>query len=285
MRAGQSRAPPPGETAAVRLSAVDTDAVLALLREVAEEVVVPRFRTLAHEQVAEKNPGDLVTVADREAEVLITRALRAAYPGAMVLGEEAHAGSPGLLADFRAAAHAFTVDPVDGTKNFVHGSPDHAMMVAETRAGEAVRSWIWQPQHRVAYVAERGAGAWRDSERLLRPAPDPRSTLRGATSRRSWVGRALGDLPPLTLTWVCCGVDYPKLAEGAADFLLYKNLKPWDHVPGTLLLTEAGGYAGTFDGAEYRPAHATGLVAAADRATYDAVLPLLGALHRSPPSG
>ena len=72
------------------------------------------------------------------------------------------------MTQFHAADHAFTVDPVDGTKNFVKGSPDHAVMVAEVRGGESVRAWIWQPQHERAYVAERGAGAWRNGERLSR---------------------------------------------------------------------------------------------------------------------
>src|SRR3982751_2625492 len=132
------------------------------MQEVAEEVVNPRFRSLSSGQIDEKGPGDLVTVADREAEELITARLRAAYPGAVILGEEAYACRPALLAQFWACEHAFTVDPVDGTKNFVHGSPDHAVMVGEVRGGEAVRGWIWQPQHERAYVAERGAGAWRN---------------------------------------------------------------------------------------------------------------------------
>jgi len=166
---------------------VDTDAVLTLLQEVADEVINPRFRDLASEEVAEKKPGDLVTIADREAESLITKALSAAYPGALVLGEEAQAADPSLEERFRAADHAFTVDPVDGTRNFVHGSPDHAVMVAEVRAGTVVRAWIWQPQHQLAYVAEHGGGTWRNGERLERPPLGDR--LRGVTSRRSWVGR------------------------------------------------------------------------------------------------
>lgn len=252
--------------------------MLTLLREVADEVVVPRFRSLSSDDVAEKNPGDLVTVADREAEVLITARLRAAYPGALVLGEEAEAGDPTLVERFRAADHAFTVDPVDGTRNFVHGSPDHAVMAAEVRGGEVVRSWIWQPQHEVAYVAERGAGAFRDGERLVRPpAADE---LRGVTSRRTWIGQALGTLRALDLTWVCCGVDYPRLTEGEADYALYRRAKPWDHAPGSLLLREAGGVVGTFDGRPYRPQDdaPTGLVAAADETTYEHVRSLLHAL-------
>ena len=73
---------------------MDSEAVLKLIRDVAEEVVNPRFRALADHQIQEKNPGDLVTVADREAEELLTRALTAAYPDAVVLGEEAYAGDP-----------------------------------------------------------------------------------------------------------------------------------------------------------------------------------------------
>ena len=76
---------------------------------------------------------------------------------------------------------------------------------------------------------------------------------RGVTSRRSWLGRSLGALPALELTWVCCGVDYPKLVEGAADYVVYGRAQPWDHAPGSLLLAEAGGFVGTFDGRPYDP--------------------------------
>ncbi len=257
---------------------METDDVLALLEQVAEEVVTPRFRSLAAGEVTQKRPGDLVTVADHEAEARITEALRRAYPAALVLGEEAASAEPALVDRFRAAEHAFTVDPVDGTRNFVHGSPDHALMAAELRGGQVVRSWVWQPQHRRAYVAELGAGAWCDGRRLRRPPPE--GEPRGITARRSWVGRTLGALTALELTWVCCGVDYPRLAEGAADYALYWRGRPWDHAPGSLLLTEAGGHVGTFDGSAYRPQQGPppDLVAAADRATYDLVRELLDAV-------
>jgi fructose-1,6-bisphosphatase/inositol monophosphatase family enzyme len=257
---------------------VRTEEILQLLQDVADEVINPRFRTLTEDQVAEKNPGDLVTVADREAEVRITEALERAYPDALVLGEEASASDDTLLTRFRDADHAFTVDPVDGTKNFVAGSPDHAVMAAELRDGEVVRSWVWQPQHGRAYVAERGLGARCNGVRLSRPPVE--ATPRGVTSRRQWLGRSLDGLAPLELTWVCCGVDYPQLVGGGADYLLYARALPWDHAPGALLLTESGGHLGRFDGGPYRPQDEStvGLVAAADRATYDRVQGLVGEL-------
>jgi fructose-1,6-bisphosphatase/inositol monophosphatase family enzyme len=257
---------------------VNTQEILTLLQDVAEEVINPRFRSLSDDQVTEKNPGDLVTVADHEAEVRLTEELSRAYPGALILGEEANESDDGLLGRFRAADHAFTVDPVDGTKNFVRGSRDHAVMVAELRGGEVIRSWIWQPQHDTAYVAERDGGAWCNGRRLVRPPVG--DAPRGVTSRRRWIGRALDGLPPLELTWVCCGVDYPKLAEGAADYLVYAGTHPWDHAPGSLILEESGAYVGTFEGGRYRPQDdpPAGVLAAADRATYERVQGLVAEL-------
>jgi fructose-1,6-bisphosphatase/inositol monophosphatase family enzyme len=142
-----------------------------------------------------------------------------------------------------------------------------------------VRSWIWQPQHRRGYVAERGAGAWADGRLLRRALPSAdRSGWRGVTSRRRWIGRELDGVPPLELTWISCGIDYPHLVEGDADFVLYHRAAPWDHAPGGLLLAEAGGHLGTFAGATYLPrgwSRVEGLVAAAAPSVYDALLPLL----------
>lgn len=254
---------------------VDTEAVLKLLQDVAAEVINPRFRTLTDDQVSEKNPGDLVTVADHESEALITAALQRAYPDALVLGEEAMAADAGLVDRFAAAEHAFTVDPVDGTKNFVNGSPDHAVMVAEVRGGVTTRGWIWQPQHEAAYVAEKGAGATLNGAplRVTRGADAPYRT-----ARRSWVGRELGGLGTLELTWACCGVDYPRLIAGEAAALVYTRSMPWDHLPGALILTEAGGTIGDHAGAPLgSPELGGGIVAAPDAETFGDVVRALSA--------
>ncbi len=142
-------------------------------------------------------------------------------------------------------------------------------MVAELLAGQVVRSWIWQPQHDRAYVAELGAGAFCNGDRLTFAAPQ--APARGVTSRRSWVGRTLPGLAPLDLSWASCGIDFPRLVEGATDYVLYGGTLPWDHAPGSLLVTEAGGVARTLHDGRYDPRHGSrdGLVAAADQPTYD----------------
>ena len=78
----------------------------------------------------------------------------------------------------------------------------------------------------------------------------------------------LGDLPSMRLSWVCCGVDYPRLIEGATDYIVYSRSNPWDHAPGTLLVTEAGGTVGHPDGTAYGPRSLRpGLVVGVDRST------------------
>jgi fructose-1,6-bisphosphatase/inositol monophosphatase family enzyme len=231
---------------------VQTDEVLNLLQEVAVAVIEPRFRALADGEVMEKKPGDLVTVADREAEVEITKRLQAAYPDAVMIGEEAVSADWSMLDGLAGVEHWFTIDPVDGTRNFVHGSQDYAVMVSEVRRGEVVRGWIWQPEHQLAYVAERGAGAW-CGDRRLAAMPRDSAAPRGRTSRRKLIGTSLGELPALELTWVSCGIDYPKLAENACDYLLYNGAMPWDHAPGTLLVAETGGITTYDDGTAYDP--------------------------------
>ncbi|WP_275693325.1 inositol monophosphatase family protein [Nocardioides sp. TF02-7] len=144
------------------------------------------------------------------------------------------------------------------------------------RAGEVVRGWIWQPQHEAAYVAERGAGAYRNGERLA--MADGVDTAPYRTARRQWVGRHLAGLGTLELSWACCGVDYPHLVAGDARALVYNHSKPWDHVPGSLLVAEAGGWIGTIRGGAFDPQQlGGGLVSAPDRATYDAVVGALAA--------
>lgn len=251
---------------------MDSDRVLTFLQDVAADIITPSFRSLASDQVFEKGPGDLVTVADRAAEVELTRRLREAFPSAIVVGEEAASADATLLDGLDGLEQLFLVDPIDGTRNFVNGHVDHAVMVAEVRRGETVRSWIWQPQHERAYVAERGAGVWCNSERIQRPEPssDPLTWV-GVATRRTLLERPGDDqLAPISEAAWCCGVDYPRLVTGDVDFVVYRGTQPWDHVPGVLMVTEMGGVARQLNGDTYTiNSRGGGLMSAASAAMWD----------------
>lgn len=260
------------------------DNVTDILREAAETVVLPRFRALGERDVAEKAPGEVVTVADQEAEELITRRLCGVLD-VPVVGEEAAATDPGLIDALRHAPAAWLVDPLDGTSNFVAGRTDFAVMAALVRGGETVASWIVQPISGRAYVAEHGAGAWRGDEQVRRePAPAAPGHMRGAALARFLPPEARAHVETVAPRFAalgpgasCAGVDYPRLVDGEQDFVLFHRTLPWDHAPGTLLLREAGGVAlRPAGGRPYRPADGgLGLLNAADRACWETVRALL----------
>ncbi|MHA6512050.1 inositol monophosphatase family protein [Tessaracoccus sp. Z1128] len=247
---------------------MDTEGIADLLKETAAEVVMPRFRQLAQGEIEEKRPGDFVTVADREAEVYLTRLLKAAYPSAVVIGEEAVHSDPGLLAGVRGAEHAFIIDPIDGTRNFVAGKDEFGVMLAEVRGGVATRGWIYQPRTGRSYTTERGAGARLNGAPIDRPRTE-RAPL-GATSKRSLHGyTAEGRLSPVVESRWCCAFDYPLVLHGDVDFLVYTTLHPWDHLAGSLMVTESGGVSRTMDGLSYTlQSKSRGLVVAGDTLTW-----------------
>lgn len=231
---------------------MDTEAVLDMMKQVAAEVINPRFRALADHEIIEKDgPGDLVTVADREAEEVITAQLIAAYPGCVVVGEEATFANPLLLDHVGTAEHAFLVDPIDGTKNFTEGKVEHAVMIAELKHGVTTRSWIHQPAMGHSYVAELGGGAYRDGVKMTKRTP-VEGVPQGRTSRQRILQTDTGGQLKFAMSKWCCGVDYPDVATGENDFLLYVNNKPWDHAPGALLVAEAGGGVFSWTGSPYQ---------------------------------
>lgn len=226
---------------------VGSDEVAALIVRVADEVIVPRFDRLADGEVAEKSPGDYVTVADREAEEILGGWLRAADPGASVWGEEQIAAEPGLLAGIDAAERAWLVDPLDGTGNFVKGVPDFGVLVVELRRGVPIRSWIWQAMRRHLFFAEAGAGAYRDGVRLGAPAgPGHGSGLVGGVTPE-FLGVAGPGLAPAVPFTGSCTADYPLIATGGRDYLIHNGKHAWDHYPGILLLGELGGRVAFMD--------------------------------------
>jgi fructose-1,6-bisphosphatase/inositol monophosphatase family enzyme len=237
------------------------DQVDDLIREVAAEVIVPRFRHLSDGDVHEKAPGELVTIADQESERLLTAGLMRLLPGSVVVGEEAVAADPRVLDRLSGDDAVWLVDPVDGTSNFAAGREPFAVMVALVRDGVTSASWILDVVGDTMAVAERGAGAFVNGERVrTRTDAPPADTLTGAVMTRflpddmrfEVAQRACGMAAVLPGRH-CAGYEYPAIVADTQQFSMFWRILPWDHVPGSLLVTEAGGVARHFDGTDHRP--------------------------------
>lgn len=258
------------------LTVPDSETVEALIREVTAAEIMPRFDALADEEHWEKRPGSIVTAADMAAEAFLARELPRLLDGSVVVGEEMVEEDPTILDLLDGDAPVWVLDPVDGTSNFAKGSPDFGVMVALVLRREVISGWIFRPTEHAMYVAERGAGAFRNGERLsVATAPGELSALEGSLGGRV---RRETDLPKLlgrVTATRCIAVDYCSLATGKIHFAHYRGTRVWDHAPGFLLHMEAGGFSRCLDGAEYRlglPGEG-GLLLTADEATWENLRP------------
>jgi fructose-1,6-bisphosphatase/inositol monophosphatase family enzyme len=255
------------------------DEVARVLREVSAEVIEPRFEALRDGDVRFKSPGEIVTVADEESERLLTSRLGQLVPEAVIVGEEQFSDGTGL-ADALGHEQVWLVDPLDGTANFVAGSPEWAVMVALLRQGMTCASWIWQPVAGTMYQAERRAGAARNGQPVVRGRPSAAAVdLRGSVltrfldeATRERTDRNRHRFAAINPGTSSAGIDYPLLVDGGQDFVMFWRTLPWDHAPGALLVEESGGWVRRLDGSEYAPRQtSSGLLAAASPAAWQAV--------------
>jgi len=261
---------------------IDVAEVSAIVRRVADREILPRFGALTAADISEKTPGDPVTVADRAAEEALAERLGALLPGSAVVGEEAVAADPGLLSLLDGPDPVWIIDPIDGTQNFVDGSPRFATLVALARGGELLASWTHAPALDVHATAAKGEGAYVDGRRV-RVRPRENGLLHAldvVTSQpRWWTPETRAQTHALARRRVSLayfdtsGLEYVELAAGRRSAMIIGWELPWDHAAGLLLHAEAGGVSLTADGAPFRLSggNRLPLVSAPDEATARAV--------------
>ena len=254
---------------------VDIDRLAAILREAAIIEIMPRFRNLSDDDVRQKTSAtDLVTEGDEAAERLIAAECHRLWPQALFIGEESVAADKSLLEKLDEADLAIVVDPIDGTANFAAGLPLFGVMAAVVFQGETVGGMIYDPVGDDLMVAELGAGAFQktktgESRRMKTAAGVPLdqsigciSTTHCSPTERAAIMSRLTALK-IAANYRNAGHEYRLLASGGAHVALYSMVMPWDHLPGTLLVTEAGGHVAMSDGSSYAATVRTGTLLSA----------------------
>jgi histidinol-phosphatase len=187
-----------------------------------------------------------VTVADRRAEEHLRQRIAAAFPDDGVLGEEL-AERPGT-SGFR-----WVLDPIDGTKSFIHGVPLYSTLVGVECEGHSVLGVIHVPALDECVYAARGLGAWysQAGEPPRQACVSQRQPLANAlfvtsevinferTGRRAAYDR-LQAAARLTRTWGD-GYGYLMVATGRADVMVDPIMALWDAAALPPILEEAGG--------------------------------------------
>lgn len=262
-----------------------TPAVLAVMQEAAQRAILPRYQALAAHEVDSKAADDVVTVADREAELILAEGLARLLGEAAIVGEEAAHADPALL-ERLGDALCWIIDPVDGTNNYAAGKPPFGIMVALAEAGETRAGWIYDPLSGRLCHAHRGGGAFVDGEQVsarstgsVPPVAAISLVFMDQTRREAMKAHiaphyALVDIPR------CAAEQYPRLVLGVNDVSIFERTLAWDHAAGVLFVNEAGGKAARPDGRPYRvdEAHLPGLIGAASPVLWDELAARLASL-------
>lgn len=207
--------------------------------------------------IEDKADGSPVTAADRAAERRLRELIAAAFPDDAILGEEfgEHPGS---------TPYRWILDPIDGTRSFIHGVPLYGTLVAveDLRTGEAVVGVIHMPAlHGETVYAARGLGAWH-ARGDAAPVPARVSTvatLAGSMyvttsldyfsmNNASQVMAAMRQACKSSRGWSDC-YGHVLIATGRAEVATELQIRVWDVAATQVIVEEAGGAFSDWAGA------------------------------------
>ncbi len=228
--------------------------------------------------VEHKLDGSPVTAWDRAAERAARAWIEARFPEDGILGEELGTLRP-------AAARRWIIDPIDGTKSFIHGVPLWASLVAVTAGDRVIAGAACLPALSEEIAAAIGQGCWWNGARCAvsaigdltratvlttdaRDADDPdRRTGWARLSTAAGLARSWGD-----------AYGHVLVATGRAEVMVDPVLSAWDAAPFVPIVTEAGGVFTDWEG---RTTHAGGSAISTNAALADEARRCLGAKVRA----
>ena len=203
--------------------------------------------------ITEKQPNDFVTDIDQAAEQAIIETLLKAYPDHAILGEES--GASANLND--ESEYAWIIDPIDGTVNFMHGYPNHCISIALAQRGVVTNAVVYDPVRNDLFTATKGAGAYLNDKRIRVNKLDRVANALLASGHGPGP-KAIDEYLKMYAFMAerCHGVrsagsaalELANVAAGRLDGFYHKGLKQWDIAAAALLVTEAGGIVGEFNG-------------------------------------
>ena len=187
-----------------------------------------------------------VTVADKETERLMRALITAEFPDDEIIGEEMPS-RPGT------SGFGWILDPIDGTKSFIHGVPLYGTLVGITLNGEAVAGVIRIPAQDECVYAALGSGAWY-TKNGSEPVPARVSEVRTlheslvlTTEEKTfyqhgryenWKNLMLS--ARLARNWGDC-YGYLLVATGRAEVMVDPEMSLWDTAALMPIILEAGG--------------------------------------------
>lgn len=203
-------------------------------------------------EVEWKSDATPVTIADREAEDTIRRLLLRAFPDHAILGEER--GRSGM------SEYLWLVDPLDGTKSFIRGTPYFSTQIALMHRGEFVLGVSAAPIYGETMWARRGGGAFLDGKPVrvaitqsIAQTALSLGNIKSLTQDARWnaLGALIRDCSRIRGYGDFC--HYHLLARGSLDAVIESDVNILDIAALAVIVREAGGMFTDLQGAELTP--------------------------------
>ena len=232
------------------------DASVALVREVAQREIIPRFLRVSHGQ--RKDDGSLCSEADLAAQQFLLGRLSEIHACPIIGEEMSQTAQRARWQDASSDERGlWCIDPIDGTTNFINGLPCFAVSIAWMRGRRTRLAVTYNPITDEMFYAREGNGAYVNGRRLpLRQVTgDIRRAVGGVDFKR--IPKLLADQiavnPPFfsQRNFGSSTLDWCNLAAGRLDLYLHGGQMLWDYAAGSLILAEAGGQMCTLAHDEY----------------------------------
>lgn len=208
------------------------------------KILNENLESLRRKQIERKQPFDFVTQVDLDSEAAIIDYIRKRHPDHKILAEESGGSDD-------ESGYVWVIDPLDGTKNYIHGFPIFAVSVALQFEGKVLAGAILDPLRNELFYAEKGKGAFLNDKPIkVTSTSDLSQCLLGtgfpfrAKHLTELYFQAFIDLFQQVSDFRRAGaaaVDLAYVACGRLDGFWEITLNPWDISAGTLIIEEAGG--------------------------------------------
>ncbi len=221
-----------------------------LLRKVNDEIILKHLENLNSEEVFTKSDkDDYVTIYDKNAEEYIIKEINKNFISIKIIGEETTFINNIDLSNID-NDYYFTIDPIDGTKNYINKNKNFCTMVSLIFKKKPIACFIYYPlikkyissfenfESKILDLNTNKVCILKINNELINlatggtkgiPETNRKIILEKFNSqfKRCFIGSA--------------GVETLMLANNEVDFIFHGRVTPWDHSPMSLIINEAGG--------------------------------------------
>jgi len=200
-----------------------------------------------------KKKHEIVTDADKKADLLITKTIKNTFPHHNILSEE-------TLHKKTNDKYLWVVDPLDGTNNYAHKIPLFAVCIALAENKNIKVGVVYLPYFKEMFWAVKNNGAYLNNKKIITSKTmDIKNSFvvkchgydkkEQALDHKIFAGvdKASGS----TRRIGCAGYELAKTAEGQLDGGYIIGTRPWDSAAGALIVKEAKGEVTNFKGEDW----------------------------------